>query len=378
VPFEPEGWFGGFTIIGTRARRFGGTHATARTVDALATADSPNTDSRLQSLNRWIESIRQRFGLEPASLAPASNDASFRRYFRIRAADATRIIMDAPPPREDCRPFVHAARVLGAAGVTVPVVLAADIDQGFLLLDDFGDTTYLGRLDAQSAPSLYRDACQALVRLQTASAPGVFPDYSRELLTRELMLFPEWYLGRHKGIELSAAQAQVMHKAFGTILQNNLSQPAVFVHRDYHSRNLMVLPGEANPGILDFQDAVHGPITYDLVSLLRDAYIQWDEQQVLDWAIRYWEMARKAGLPVSSDFSAFYRDFEWMGLQRHLKVLGIFARLRHRDGKDNYLKDMPLVLDYVLQVLRRYVDLRPLARLVEDIEHRKPLAGYTF
>lgn len=333
-------------------------------------------------MDRWIASIGDRFGLDRASLAPASNDASFRRYFRIgaaRAADAAHcIIMDAPPPREDCRPFVHAARVFGATGASVPEILAADLDQGFLLLGDFGNTTYLSQLDAATAPALYRDAAQALVTLQKASAPGVFPDYSRELLERELLLFPEWYLQRHKGIELTDAQKQVLHEAFGMILENNLSQPAVFVHRDYHSRNLMVLPPGRNPGILDFQDAVYGPVTYDLVSLLRDAYVRWDEQQVLDWAIRYWEMARKDGLPLTADFSAFYRDFEWMGLQRHLKVLGIFARLHHRDGKDNYLKDMPLVLDYVLQVVRRYVQLAPLARLIEQIEQRKPLAGYTF
>ena len=329
-------------------------------------------------MDRWIDSISDRFELDRTTLAPASNDASFRRYFRIDTASASCIIMDAPPPQEDCRPFVHAAAVFGGAGVSVPRVLAADLAQGFLLLSDFGSTTYLGRLDAASAPQLYKDASRALVTLQKASAPGVFPDYSRDLLMRELMLFPDWYLGRHKGIELSDAQRQVLHSAFETILANNLAQPPVFVHRDYHSRNLMVLAPERNPGILDFQDAVFGPITYDLVSLLRDAYIRWDEQQVLDWAIRYWERARAEGLPVNREFDAFYRDFEWMGLQRHLKVLGIFARLCHRDGKDNYLKDMPLVLDYVLQVLRRYVDLAPLARLVQDIEQRRPLAGYTF
>lgn len=344
-----------------------------------------NTDSRLQMMDCWIASISDRFGLNRDSLAPASNDASFRRYFRIEAASpgdapglpantaGTCIIMDAPPPQEDCRPFVHAAAVLGGAGVSVPEVLAADLAQGFLLLSDFGNTTYLSQLDPSSAPALYRDASQALVTLQKASVPGVFADYSRELLMRELMLFPDWYLGRHKGIALTDAQQQVLHRAFQTILENILSQPAVFVHRDYHSRNLMMLPSGRNPGILDFQDAVYGPITYDLVSMLRDAYIRWDEQQVRDWAIRFWEMARGAGLPVNEDFRAFYRDFEWMGLQRHLKVLGIFARLYHRDGKDNYLKDMPLVLDYVLQVLHRYVDLAPLARLIEDIERRKPM-----
>jgi aminoglycoside/choline kinase family phosphotransferase len=333
-------------------------------------------------MDRWLESIRDRFGLDRASLAPASNDASFRRYFRIAAArDGAAdsfIIMDAPPAREDCRPFVQAATVFAAAGVSVPQVLAADLEQGFLLLGDFGNTTYLSRLDAATAPSLYRDASRALVDMQKASVPGVFPNYSRELLERELMLFPDWYLARHKEIGLTEAQRRVLHDAFEMIIQNNLSQPAVFVHRDYHSRNLMILPSGRNPGILDFQDAVYGPITYDLVSLLRDAYIRWEEQQVLDWTIRYWEMARKDGLPVARDFPDFYRDFEWMGLQRHLKVLGIFARLHYRDGKDNYLKDMPLVLDYVLQVVRRYVDLAPLARLIEEIEHRKPLAGYTF
>ena len=339
------------------------------------------TDNRLQSLNHWITSLADRFGLEPATLAPASNDASFRRYFRIAAAGGSCIVMDAPPPQEDCRPFVHAARVLRDAGVNVPEVLAEDIAQGFLLLSDFGNTTYLSRLDGQSAPALYRDAWQALVTMQRASRPGVFPAYSRELLERELMLYPQWYLAKHKGIELDAAQQQVMRQAFDLILENNLAQPSVFVHRDYHSRNLMVLgaagaPG--NPGILDFQDAVHGPITYDLVSLFKDAYIRWDEQQVLDWVIRYWEAARAAGLPVRRDFADFYRDFEWMGLQRHIKVLGIFARLWHRDGKDSYLKDMPLVLRHVLEVLARYVDLAPFARLVQEIEQRKPLPGYTF
>jgi N-acetylmuramate 1-kinase len=326
---------------------------------------------------RWIDSIAPRFDLEPSTVAPASNDASFRRYFRIRSAGGSCIVMDAPPPQEDCRPFVHAAKVFAAAGVSVPRVLEADLEQGFLLLDDFGSTTYLSRLDAQSAPALYRDATRALVAIQAATVPGVFPDYTRELLTRELMLFPQWYLERHKGVTLTADQTQVLQKAFGLILDNNLSQPAVFVHRDYHSRNLMVLES-GNPGILDFQDAVRGPITYDLVSLLRDAYIHWEEEQVLDWAIRYWEAARAAGLPVDRDFSLFYRDFEWMGLQRHLKVLGIFARLNYRDGKDHYLKDLPLVLDHVLKVLGRYIDLAPLARLVLDVEQRRPTTGFTF
>jgi N-acetylmuramate 1-kinase len=329
-------------------------------------------------MNRWIASLQERFGLLPATIAPASNDASFRRYFRIASGAGTCIIMDAPPPQEDCRPFVHAARVLRDAGVNVPAVLAEDLEQGFLLLSDFGNTTYLSRLDEQSAPGLYRDAWRALATMQKASKPGVFPDYSRELLDRELMLYPQWYLARHKGVELQPAQLKVMRDAFDLILRNNLAQPSVFVHRDYHSRNLMLVAPDENPGILDFQDAVYGPITYDLVSLFKDAYIRWDEKQVLDWTIRYWEMARSEGLPVRSDFADFYRDFEWMGLQRHIKVLGIFARLYHRDGKDNYLKDMPLVLEHVLKVLQRYVELAPLARLVQEIEDRKPLPGYSF
>lgn len=321
----------------------------------------------------WIETISERFELDLAKLAPASNDASFRRYFRIATGDAgaSLIIMDAPPPQENCRPFVHAAAVLGSTGISVPRVLAHDLDRGFLLLSDFGTTTYLSRLTDATAPALYSDASQALVAMQKGSRRSRLPDYSRELLQRELMLFPDWYLGRHKGIALSDQQRQVLHDAFAVILENNLAQPSVYVHRDYHSRNLMVLPDGRNPGILDFQDAVHGPITYDLVSLLRDAYVYWEEERVLDWAIRYWELARAADLPVAAQFADFYRDFEWMGLQRHLKVLGIFARLFHRDGKDNYLKDMPLVLDYVLQVVRRYVAFTPLARLIEGFEARR-------
>lgn len=336
------------------------------------TVTTATTDPRREPLRQFLEPLRARFGLDLESLAPASNDASFRRYFRLAgkalpAGATTAIVMDAPPPQEDCRPFVHAANVFGASGVSVPVIHAADLEQGFLLLSDFGNQTYLSRLNAETAPALYREAWQALVRLQLASRPADFAPYSRELLLRELMLYPDWYVARHKGITLSDEDRATMMTAFERILANNLAQPTVTVHRDFHSRNLMVLDA-ASPGILDFQDAVHGPITYDLVSLLRDAYISWDEAQILDWTIRYWQDARQAGLPVRDDFADFYRDFEWMGLQRHIKVLGIFARLYHRDGKSNYLKDMPLVLEYTRQALRRYVDLAPFARLVERIE----------
>ena len=339
-------------------------------------------DTRLELLREWLAGLPAERGLQPASLRPASNDASFRRYFRVDAAPAhggTLVAMDAPPPMEDCGPFVHAAEVLRRSGVTVPRVLEADLARGFLLLDDFGSITYLSRLDAASAPALYADATRALVAMQVAGDAGAFPRYDRELLLRELRLYPEWYVARHKAVALSDAERATLEDAFEAIVSCVLAQPTVTVHRDYHSRNLMVLPGERNPGILDFQDAVDGPITYDLVSLLRDAYVRWDEEQVLDWTIRYWERARAAGLPMPGAFGDFYRDFEWMGLQRHLKVLGIFARLHHRDGKDRYLADMPRVLGYVRDVVRRYGALGPLAALLDRIEgERAPAVGYTF
>ena len=337
-------------------------------------------DPRLDQLAAWLDTLPSSLGLRRDTLRPASNDASFRRYFRLDAAapGGSLVVMDAPPPMEDCRPFVHAAAVLGRTGVSVPAVLASDLERGFLLLEDFGSVTYLDRLDASSAPALYGDALRALVTLQAGAPADAFPPYDRALQRRELQLFPEWYVARHRGVTLSAAEAAILEGAFETILANTLAQPRVAVHRDYHSRNLMVLDEGRNPGILDFQDAVHGPLTYDLVSLLRDAYVAWDEEQVLDGAIRYWERARAAGLPVPGAFGDFYRDFEWMGLQRHLKVLGIFARLHHRDGKDRYLADLPRVLGYVRSVVRRYGAFAPFARLIDRIEGDGPAVGFTF
>jgi aminoglycoside/choline kinase family phosphotransferase len=285
-------------------------------------------DTRLELLRAWLDALPAGHGVDAGTLRRASDDASFRRYFRVDAGPAhggSLVAMDAPPPMEDCRPFVHAARVLAASGVSVPAVVAEDLERGFLLLEDFGGTTYLSRLDATSAPSLYGDAIASLVAIQRAGRPDAFPPYDRELLLRELRLFPDWYVARHKGVELTGAERAVLEAGFEAILDVVLAQPRVHVHRDYHSRNLMVLPEGRNPGILDFQDAVVGPITYDLVSLLRDAYVRWEENEVLDWAIRYWDGARTAGLPMPAAFGDFYRDFEWMGLQRHLKVLGIFA-----------------------------------------------------
>jgi len=217
----------------------------------------------------------------------------------------------------------------------------------------------------------------ALVRIQMVSRPGVLPEYDRDALLRELNLFPEWYITKHLGRKISPERQAVLDKAFDVLLANNLAQPQVFVHRDYHSRNLMYLE-QGNPGILDFQDALYGPVTYDLVSLLKDAYVEWDEARVLDWVIRYWESARKVGLPVNPDIDQFYRDFEFMGLQRHLKVLGIFARLYHRDGKENYLKDIPLVMKYASKTAHRYSELAPLARLLDELQDIKADATYSF
>lgn len=340
-------------------------------------SSEPSRDPRLAQLKQWLSVLPGR-PVDPDSLRPASSDASFRRYFRVDTQDgATRIAMDAPPPQEDVRPFVRVAELFGRAGVSVPQILAQDVERGFLLLSDLGTRTYLNELDHDSAHKLYLDAIDALVLIQARGEPGALPGYDRALLLRELNLFPEWYVGRHLGATLTEAQSAELNRVFDLILANNLAQPQVHVHRDYHSRNLMVL-ARGNPGILDFQDAVHGPITYDLVSLLRDAYIQWDEEMVLDWAIRYWERAKRAGLPVPGDVDAFYRDFEFMGVQRHLKVLGIFARLYHRDGKDGYLKDLPLVMDYTRKAAARYKELMPLVRLLDTLEDAGPRVGYTF
>ncbi|HEV2611766.1 MAG TPA: phosphotransferase [Noviherbaspirillum sp.] len=342
-------------------------------------------DPRLIQLKQWLSALPGN-PVKVDSIRPASSDASFRRYFRVDAdsaaqsdtdGGATLIVMDAPPPQEDVRPFVHVAQLFGEAGVAVPRILAQDVDNGFLLLSDLGATTYLNELNHDTAHKLYLDAIGALVLIQAQSKPDVLPEYDRALLLRELMLFPDWYIGKHLGVTLNDKQTAELNKVFDALLANNLAQPQVYVHRDYHSRNLMVMQ-KGNPGILDFQDAVYGPITYDLVSLLRDAYIQWDEEMVLDWAIRYWELAKRAGLPVNSDIDAFYKDFEFMGVQRHLKVLGIFARLFHRDGKDAYLKDLPLVMEYTRKAAARYKELMPLVRLLDQLEEKAPQVGYTF
>jgi aminoglycoside/choline kinase family phosphotransferase len=330
---------------------------------------------RLAQLDSWL--ARRQPG-RPYTIQPASADASFRRYFRVAFEDdpTPLIVMDAPPAQEDCRPYVHVAALFGTAGAHVPAVLDQDLERGFLLLSDLGSTTYLDALTPDNAHNLYADALGALIAIQAASRPGELPDYDRALLLRELELFPVWYLGRHKGVQLSEAEANTLYAAFETILAVNLAEPRVFVHRDFHSRNLMV--SAPNPGVLDFQDAVYGPLTYDLASLFKDAYIRWDEEFTLDLLARYWETARMLGLPVRADFGDFHRDYEWMGVQRHLKVLGIFARLCHRDGKEGYLKDLPLVMDYLRKACERYRELGPLLKLLDAVEGRQADVGYTF
>jgi N-acetylmuramate 1-kinase len=356
---------------------------------------------RLQQLSEWLAG---QFPQAAFELAPASADASFRRYFRATFEShgtdvqqaGTLIVMDAPPQHEDCRPFLHIARLFEDAGVHVPHVYAQDLEQGFLLLSDLGSTTYLQALcgggaaqqrgthrpppcggTPDNARELYGAATDALIKIQLASRENELPPYDEALLRRELNLFPEWYVGRHLGITLTEQQRAALEESFRRILANNLAQPCVYVHRDYHTRNLMHV-AENNPGILDFQDAVYGPITYDLASLFKDAYIRWDEEQVMDWLIRYWEKARRAGLPVHDAFGEFYRDYEWMGVQRHIKVLGIFARLYHRDGKEGYLKDMPLVFEYLYKACARYVDLKPMQVLLEELHPELITEGYTF
>ena len=331
------------------------------------------TDSRLNTLRDWLKALQASWQLDLDTLEPASADASFRRYFRITSKNpdfGTLIVMDAPPQYEPLDAFIKVDLLLSAAGLNVPKILEQNIAEGFLLLNDLGTKTYLAELNNETADSLYQDATHALVQMQLASTPDVLPNYDEALLQRELDLFPDWYLHKHRNIKLTDLQEAQLKNSFALIIENNLAQAKVYVHRDYHSRNLMITAIN-NPGVIDFQDAVYGPITYDASSLWRDAYIAWPEDRVIDWVIKFWEEGRKVGLPMPSDFGQFYRDFEWMGLQRHLKVLGIFARLFHRDGKEGYLKDIPLVLEYAIATANRYIELKPLARILESTRPRK-------
>jgi hypothetical protein len=330
---------------------------------------------RLEALDAWLaEALAGR----PFTRVPASADASFRRYFRVACDGRTWIVMDAPPEREDSRPFVRVAGLMREAGVHVPDIVAQDLAQGFLLLTDLGPRTFLQAIQAghPDPHALFADAREALVAWQLASREGVLAPYDEATLRREAGLFPDWYLSRHRGLVLGEKERADLAAVIDRVLAANLAQPRVYVHRDFMPRNLMV--SAPNPGVLDFQDALHGPVSYDIACLYRDAYLSWDEEVVLDGTIRYWELARSKGLPVPADFADFWRDVEWMGLQRHLKVAGIFARLHHRDGKAGYVEDTPRFLAYMRHTCSRYRELAPLARLLDRLEGVEARPGYTF
>lgn len=324
-------------------------------------------DPRAAAARDWA---LQALGMDDADFAPASADASFRRYFRIAQGGRSWIVMDAPPERENLAPFIQVAGLMHEAGLHAPRVLAAEQASGFLLLTDLGRSTFLHAIDAAgvdsaTAESLMLDAIDALVRWQRASRPGVLPLYDEALLQRELDLFGDWYVARHLRRPLTAVQRASLREVERLLLDAALAQPCVWVHRDYMPRNLMV--STPNPGIIDFQDAVFGPISYDVVSLLRDAFLSWPAARVEAWMQHYWERGRRAQLPLPPDFAAFRRDCDWMGLQRHLKVIGVFARICHRDGKPQYLADVPRFVGYVREVGGRYPQMAPLLALFDEL-----------
>jgi aminoglycoside/choline kinase family phosphotransferase len=333
---------------------------------------------RQAHFNQWLASLPTDLALQPHTLRLASADASFRRYLRVESARGSLVIMDAPPDKEDCKPFVQVDLLMQQAGLRVPEVLSWGKNHGFLLLSDLGAQTMLQAMDPSAEPPLeqYLEAVDMLIRWQLASKPDVLPPYDAALLRRELDLFPQWYISQHRQVTLDDKQTKVLEEAFARIIENNLSWPSVYVHRDFMPRNMMVSP--EGMGLLDFQDAVYGPITYDIASLMRDAFLTWDEEFCLDVTIRYWQKARKAGLPVGDDFGTFYQGVEWMGLQRHLKIAGIFARLTLRDGKPQYLADTPRFIHYIRSTCSRYMALKPLLRLVEAIEGIEVPTAFVF
>ena len=338
--------------------------------------------ARGAAFDLWLRGLAASHSLNLASLRPASADASFRRYFRIDAAAGSLIVMDAPPPQENVRPFIHVAGMLHEVGLNAPRILGQDIALGFLLLTDFGDQLYLGALDRAVAAgdsarrdSLMRDAIKALVQWQSRADASALPAFDETFLRRELALFPEWCVKLECAATWSEEDERTWNAACDALVASALAQPQVAMLRDYMPRNLMVT-AEHNPGILDFQDAVRGPITYDLASLLRDAFISWDEELEIDWAVRYWQAARKAGLELPDDFGEFWRQVEWMGLQRHLKILGLFCRLKHRDAKPAYSADLPRFFNYAHKVAARYNALRPLSRLLEPLMGAQRVEGF--
>lgn len=333
----------------------------------------PDEDLRLSQLRIWLAQqlpelfAREGWGAVPeASLTPASSDASFRRYFRWEGGARTLIVMDAPPPQEDCRPFVKMAQLLARAEVHVPAILAADLDQGFLLLPDLGRQTYLDVITPASADGLFADAVQALLQFQQLPLSDGLPVYDEALLRRELELFPEWYVQRHLKQTFSEAQAAAWQRICRVLLDSALAQPRVLVHRDFMPRNLML--SQPNPGVLDFQDAVYGPVTYDITCLFKDAFLSWPEAQVQSWLADYWRRATAVGIPVLAELEDFLRASDLMGVQRHLKVIGIFARICHRDGKPKYLGDVPRFFAYIDAVLQRRPELAELRALLASLQ----------
>ncbi len=359
----------------------------ANSVLAATTVSVPWASAeRHAQFDTWLQSIASAQQLATTSLRIASADASFRRYLRVdTTGGASRIIMDAPPDKEDCKPFAQVAALMAQAQVHAPQVLAWDEPHGFMLLSDLGSQTMMDVMRRDNPDAnlpLYQAALDALLAWQLASKPGLLPPYDEALLRRELELFPEWYLGKHRGIKVEGKLRETLDKLFAQIIASNLNAPSVFVHRDFMPRNLMSpTDGSNHLGVLDFQDAVYGPVTYDIASLMRDAFLSWDEEFVMDVTIRYWERARKAGLLDYADwrenFGEFYRAVEWMGLQRHLKILGIFARLTLRDGKPKYLADTPRFIAYVRATASRYAVLRPLLDILDQAEGTESLVAYS-
>lgn len=338
-------------------------------------------DLRREQLLAWLNTLAPRHGLDTNTLAIASTDASTRRYFRVSAttqASRTVLAVDAPPP-EKCREFTRIAGWLAAADIHAPSVLEHDFEQGFMLVTDLGDTPYIAVLkadDTQAAKPLMRDALDTLIRWQCRSRAGMLPAFDETVLRAEMALMPQWYIERHLGHTLSDDARATLERTFALLIASARAQPQGFMLRDFMPRNLMV--ATPNPGVLDFQDAVYGPLTYDVVSLLRDAFISWDEAFELDCFAYYWEHAKKAGLPVETDFAEFYRQLEWMGLQRHLKVLGLFARIHYRDGKSRYIADLPRFVSYARRVAQRYSPLAPLAQLLDTLHGQTASVSYTF
>lgn len=338
----------------------------------------PDQDVRLQHLKVWLDEqlaivyAAQGWGeVPPATLTAASSDASFRRYFRWQGAGRSFVVMDAPPPQENCKPFVDIAHLLATAGINVPKIYAQDLPRGFLLLNDLGAQTYLDVIDEQNADALFSDALQALLAFQQLPMEAPLPSYDVALLRRELELFPEWYIGRELGVTLSPRQREQWQRVSDLLIDSALAQPKVLVHRDYMPRNLML--SEPNPGVLDFQDAVYGPVTYDVTCLFKDAFLSWPQERVQGWLKDYWNQARALGIPVQEDFEAFLRASDLMGVQRHLKVIGIFSRICHRDGKPRYLADVPRFFAYIEAVLARRPELAELSQLLLSL--RQPVGA---